>query len=137
MCFHYNKCFTTSKISLWVGLTTCSSLSVHTVQHWTGAYWIWHYAEASITTLSDKWLICLTKLSFFVQRHAIRFVQVYANPFIGERIMNINKWKIWSNVHCRVSMRAIFDLDLVFVLKPCVEFEPNLELFAFSPLAQP
>jgi len=28
--------------------------------HWAN----WHYAEATITTPSDKWLICLTKKSF-------------------------------------------------------------------------
>jgi len=27
-------------------------------------------------------------------------IQVYANPFIGERIMNNEKWKVWCNVYC-------------------------------------
>jgi len=30
--------------------------------------------------------------------HATLFVQVYANPFIGKRIMNIKKWGVRRNV---------------------------------------
>ena len=44
-----------------------------------------HYVEATITTSLEKWLISLTKWSF-VSKH---MDQVYANPFIGERIINI------------------------------------------------
>jgi len=43
------------------------------------------YVEATITTSLDKWLISLTKLSFVSKN----MDQVYANPFIGERIINI------------------------------------------------
>jgi len=49
----------------------------------------WHYAEATIITPLDKWLIFFNKVTFCVQRHSTMFVQVYANPFIGEQIMNI------------------------------------------------
>jgi len=54
---------------------------------------------ATITTSLDKWLTWLNKVILCVQRHATMFVQVYANPFIGERIMNIKKWEVRRNVH--------------------------------------
>ena len=39
------------------------------------------------------------KVILGIQEHAVMFVQVYANPFIGKRIMNIQKWVVRRNVH--------------------------------------
>ena len=33
------------------------------------------------------------------QRHAVMFVLVLANPFIGKKFMNIQKWEVRRNVN--------------------------------------
>jgi len=55
-------------------------------QHWRCLVYNWHYAEATITTPLDKWLICNP-----LRPKTCDYVcpSIYANPFIGERIMNI------------------------------------------------
>jgi len=45
----------------------------------------YNHALRKVAYLFNKVILC-------VQRHATMFVQGYANPLIGERIMNIYKW---------------------------------------------
>ena len=52
----------------------------------------YNHALRQVANLFNKEILC-------VQRHATMFVQVYANTFIGERIMNIEKWEVRRNVH--------------------------------------
>ena len=42
----------------------------------------YNHALRQVAFLFNKVIIC-------IQEHAVMFVQVYANPFIGKRIMNI------------------------------------------------
>ena len=49
------------------------------------------HALRQMANLFNKVFLC-------VKRHATMFVQIYANPFIGERIMNIQKWEVLRNV---------------------------------------
>ena len=47
----------------------------------------WHYAQATNHALGQ--VAKLNKVILCIQGHAVMFVQVYANPFIGKRIINI------------------------------------------------
>jgi len=91
-------CQAMATVTLWpmATVTACmwpmdKSRTPYFKSHTTNLFYItnWHYTEATIATPLDKWLICFNNVFFCVQRHAAMFVQVYADPFIGERIMNI------------------------------------------------
>ena len=49
-------------------------------------------ALGQVANLFNKVILC-------VQGHAVIFVQVYTNPFIGECIMNIKKWDVRQKVN--------------------------------------
>ena len=51
----------------------------------------YNHALRQVANLFNKVIIC-------VQRHAFMFVQVYPNPFIGERILNIYTWEVRRNI---------------------------------------
>ena len=70
----------------------------------------WSYYNRTlrqVANLFNKVILC-------VERHATMLVQVYANPFIGEWIMNIKKWEVRRNVHCMCHGVCVFVTELSY-----------------------
>ena len=84
-----------------------------------GGYY--NYTLRHVANLFNKVILC-------IQGHAVMSVQVYANSFIGKRIMNIEKWEVRRNVHYPYSITInvnyykqkynlfINDLQTIFLL---------------------
>ena len=59
---------------------------------WTLRLGHYNHSLRQVANLFNKVILC-------VQGHVTMFIQVHANPFIGERIMNIQKWEVRRNVN--------------------------------------
>ena len=66
------------------------------------------------------------------------FVRVYANPFIGERIMNtcIQKWEVWRNANYNIAIEKVNALlqylDIQMVSNECLGLTLWVHLVYFS-----
>jgi len=89
--FNITHLYTCSEVTTWTSkIRTNGRIYAQTpnpkrdgyIELTTLRYSYYNHALGQVAYLFNKVILC-------VQRHATMFVQVYANPFIGERIMNI------------------------------------------------